>query len=88
MVPDPAAFALRVRLLLPVYRLKWCCIALNEFLPTGAARRRFSQVGMDAEQAKRIQLQKTRDMLGTIWDAPAPGEPRATAAARLAQSPL
>ncbi|MCD6308699.1 MAG: aminoglycoside phosphotransferase family protein [Candidatus Latescibacteria bacterium] len=32
----------RVRVLLPVYRLKWSCIALNDFLAGGSSRRRFS----------------------------------------------
>ncbi|MFM8434384.1 MAG: aminoglycoside phosphotransferase family protein, partial [Planctomycetia bacterium] len=31
----------RARLLLPAYRLKWCCIILNEFLRADRARREF-----------------------------------------------
>jgi hypothetical protein len=34
--------AQRVDLLLPVYQTKWCCIMLNDFLPSGNKRRAFS----------------------------------------------
>ena len=40
--PPDAGLEARVRLLLPAYKLKWCCIMLNEFLPLGAARRSFA----------------------------------------------
>jgi hypothetical protein len=42
MFPEDPALDFRIRLLLPVYQIKWCCILLNEFLPTGSARREFS----------------------------------------------
>ena len=32
----------RMLLLLPAYRVKWCCIMLNPLLPTGRDRRRFA----------------------------------------------
>ena len=38
----PERLLKRVRLLTPLYRLKWCCIALNECLPDGRARRQFA----------------------------------------------
>lgn len=38
---DDAAVA-RCRMLLDTYRIKWVCIVLNEFLPLGAARRKFA----------------------------------------------
>jgi len=41
----PAWYTVRIDALLDVYRLKWCCIALNEFLPTGATRRQFAGDG-------------------------------------------
>ncbi len=41
---------LRCRLLLDVYRVKWCCIILNDFLPRGAARRDFSTGSNRAER--------------------------------------
>ncbi|MDD5656740.1 MAG: aminoglycoside phosphotransferase family protein [Elusimicrobia bacterium] len=53
----------RVAMLMPVQRLKWCCILLNEFLPVGLARRRFS--GSQAQKA--AQLRKARVWLRGLW---------------------
>jgi len=50
----------RARLLEPVFRVKWCCIILNEFLPAAAERRRFANPQADVEAAKRAQLAKAR----------------------------
>lgn len=46
----------RTHLLLPVYRIKWCCILLNEFLKAGRDRRRFSAVQTGAKRDKEKQL--------------------------------
>jgi hypothetical protein len=54
----------RVDILLPAYRLKWCCILLNDFLPDGGERRRFS--GNDPEYQKAEQLRKARQVLDTV----------------------
>lgn len=35
----------RCRILLDLYRIKWTCIILNDFLPLGAARRAFADAG-------------------------------------------
>lgn len=51
----------RAELLLPAYRVKWCCILLNEFLPEGAARRRFA--GESSETRRQEQLAKARTLL-------------------------
>jgi hypothetical protein len=56
---SPDWLQLRVELLLPVYRLKWCCIMLNDFLPAGNDRRRFAGTIADAER-KWTQLEKAR----------------------------
>jgi hypothetical protein len=45
----PDELAPRLRWLLPVYGVKWCCIALNPLLAAEAARRHFA--GHDADQA-------------------------------------
>lgn len=58
--PDPSGLAARTRLLEPVFRTKWCCIMLNEFLPEAAQRRRFADPGADSEARRRIQLDKAR----------------------------
>lgn len=44
----------RGRLLLPVYRIKWCCIMLNEFLAAGARRRYFSGAGDQDRRAAQL----------------------------------
>ncbi len=39
---DPAWFSRRVDILMPISQVKWCCHILNEFLPVGLERRKFS----------------------------------------------
>lgn len=56
--PDDADLPARVELLLPVYRLKWCCIMLNEFLPVSAARREFAEGGARARRDRQLALAK------------------------------
>ena len=51
----------RLRLLMPLYRIKWCCIVLNHFLPVDVARRRFAS--RDAEVKKLSQLKLARNLL-------------------------
>ena len=53
----------RVRLLLPVYQVKWSCIMLNEFLKGGRARRSFSVQETDWEERKARQLEKSARLL-------------------------
>jgi hypothetical protein len=56
----------RIEVLLPVYRLKWCCIMMNEFLPVGSRRRSFACDTADREQRKRQQLEKSDRALQLI----------------------
>jgi hypothetical protein len=51
----------RVRLLLPVYRTKWCCIMLNDFLPSGNERRAFSNPDLEEHSRWEGQLAKARE---------------------------
>jgi hypothetical protein len=59
----------RALCLIPVHQLKWCAIALNQFLPGDGSRRRFA-VGVDATaQARQLakaqrQLERVRQSLG------------------------
>lgn len=46
----------RVELIYPLYRLKWCCIILNEFLPSGNGRRTFSCNSLIKKEHKQIKL--------------------------------
>jgi hypothetical protein len=57
---EPTMHMRRLELLLPVYRLKWCCILLNDFLPAGSSRRRFAGASADETQRKTRQLDKAR----------------------------
>lgn len=50
----------RARLLFPVFRIKWCCIMLNEFLPDVAKRRSFAISDENPDIRKSRQLDKMR----------------------------
>lgn len=54
---DPELHQRRIELLLPVYRIRWCCILLNEFLQVGEHRRRFAG-DADVAGRKAAQLDK------------------------------
>jgi hypothetical protein len=62
-LPVPERILQRIDLLLPVFQLKWCCIVLNEFLPTGRSRRRFSSADLRLERQPEVQLQRARRLL-------------------------
>jgi hypothetical protein len=66
--PDSAALRRRSGWLLPVYRIKWCCIVLNEFLPAGRARRRFSAADLRSDHQPSVQLAKARRILEQLRD--------------------
>ena len=60
---NPELHAGRIELLRPVYRIKWCCIMLNDFLPAGRQRRAFAQEAQNEDARKAGQLQKARKVL-------------------------
>lgn len=52
----------RLRCLHPLFGLRWCMIVLNEFLPTGWARRSYASSAIeDWEIVKKRQLQKAEN---------------------------
>lgn len=55
-------FTFRCSILYSVYRIKWSCIVLNEFLPAAASRRHFSAAGTSIER-KAEQLERARQFL-------------------------
>ena len=59
------ADAARCAMLRDLYRVKWACILLNEFLPQGAARRRFA-TGAGAAISGDVQLARAGVMLDAI----------------------
>jgi hypothetical protein len=71
-LPDARRLSSSAMLLRPVYQVKWCCIALNVFLPVHLARRKFADPGLDEITLKRDQLSKARHLLNSI-DAAAYG---------------
>lgn len=56
VLPDPEAATRRALLLRPAYLVKWCCIALNIFVPVHLARRRFANPLLDETALRRSQL--------------------------------
>jgi hypothetical protein len=67
--PEPDVLRQRAVLLLPVLRVKWCCIMLNEFLPDAARRRNFADPGRDDDGRKRLQLNKARRALAVLTNS-------------------
>jgi phosphotransferase family enzyme len=67
--PNAHELEARVEALLPVYRVKWCCILLNEFIPETASRRAYARRGEVADSAKSLQLDKARAALARIESA-------------------
>ena len=51
----------RLEMLLQLYRLKWCCIILNEYLPLAAERRSFSRNEECLGLHRKRQLEKAKE---------------------------
>jgi len=63
LFPQDAEVAERASSLWPVYRMKWICIMLNEFLPAGITRRGFS-LGEEAQaELRRKRITAVRGSL-------------------------
>ena len=65
LTPDPMSTLQRMELLMPVYRIKWCCILLNIFLPPGARRRQFAGSSQELHTMKELQLRKAMRSMAT-----------------------
>lgn len=64
--PNAETLAARTRILLPVFRMKWCCIVMNEFLPNTLRRRKFADASSDEAGRKRVQLDKAQRLFPLI----------------------
>jgi hypothetical protein len=64
--PEPQDLVTRACMLRPAYQIKWCCIALNVFLPVNLARRRFAHPNLDERTVKQAQLAKASRLLQAI----------------------
>lgn len=63
----PNHFLNRIQLLLPVHKIKWCCIIMDDFLPVDSRRRRFAaRHKNDKDELKKCQLQKAQTVLEKI----------------------
>jgi hypothetical protein len=59
---DPQILRQKLEILLPVYKIKWCCIILNDFLAVGNERRNFAKQTQSGRRRKN-QLEKARSYL-------------------------
>lgn len=66
---EPERHRQRFQLLLPIYRLKWCCIILNDFLPAGNQRRQFAGNDENETDRKAKQLAKARQAFACVAEA-------------------
>ena len=66
---DPSTFTDRCHALLPVHRIKWSCILLNDFTALGRERRVFSLGATAAAARRERQLNRARAMLGNLLQA-------------------
>lgn len=64
--PDSAELVMRAGLLRYVYQVKWCCIALNVFLPAHLNRRRFANPNLDVNDIKKDQLAKAGSLIQNL----------------------
>jgi hypothetical protein len=62
----PKKLVQRATILRPVYQVKWCCIALNVFLPVHLARRKFANPQLDEIEFKRTQLAKAHTIFHSL----------------------
>ena len=59
--------ASRMKILYPVFGLKWCLIFLNEFIPNDFRRRNFAHTeAVNKQGLLQGQLAKARDMLNEM----------------------
>lgn len=64
---DPEALARRVRMVYPLWGLKWCLILLNEFVPLDRLRRGFAKpAAAQRQDVYRRQLAKAQQLLQRI----------------------
>jgi len=65
-LPNSGEHLNRAKMLFPLYRIKWACILLNEFLLVGARRRAFAQSNVDNENGKYEQFLKAQQIIEPI----------------------
>ena len=63
---EDLAFAVRLKLLYPLFALRWALILLNEFLPERWHNRALAGNLTDWDISKKRQLDKAADILGNL----------------------
>lgn len=66
LFPGSENLVRRAKILRPAYQMKWCCIALNVFLPHHLARRKFADESLDAIALQRAQLTKCECLMQSL----------------------
>ena len=56
----------RASILLKAYKIKWCCITLNIFLPEYLSRKQFVNSAVNIVEFEKMQLNKSRKILNDI----------------------
>ncbi len=67
-LPNAPRHEARARALVPLHRLKWCCILLNDFLPGAEERRKFAVPAADSHARWCSQLDKARRIVESMAD--------------------
>jgi len=57
-----------VKLLFPVYGVKWCCLLLNEFVREDRLRREFAQSSPISDTRRAQQLERAKHLLLTVQE--------------------
>lgn len=68
--PEFDSLFFRAKLLRAVYQMKWCCIALNVFLPVHLERRRFANPSLNEAILKNTQLAKAQAIYNALVSIP------------------
>jgi hypothetical protein len=64
--PQTEHLIMRAKLLRPIYHIKWCCIALNVFIPVHMARRQFANPQLNVVDLRKTQLAKAELLLKNL----------------------
>ncbi len=66
LFPQSEKLILCAKISRPVYQVKWCCIALNVFLPQHLERRKFANDQVNVSDLLRSQLKKVEHLLSDL----------------------
>ncbi len=64
--PDADQLIQRAKLLKAIFLIKWCCIALNIFVPVNMSRRKFANPNLNVDELRHMQIAKAKILLTTL----------------------